>query len=351
MTPEHDIPADLIRSSRFRAEREENWKKLDELVSRAEKSGVQSLGYGNTMALASLYRQAMSSLSLARAISMDKALETYLAALCARAYLVVYAPQESIRGVTSRFLSRRIPQAVRRSWFPILLGFFMMIFGAVVAHILYRQDPSWFFTFVPGGLADGRTPEASVDYLRSTLFDDGDQNHENLAVFSTFLFSHNTQIAILIFALGVFAALPSFVLTFYNGLVLGAFVTMFADAGLGFEAFGWLSIHGVTEISAIAIACGGGARLGLAVLEPGSCSRSEALYRAGRDAVTLIILAGLMLIAAAMIEGFLRQLVQDTIWRLIVGWGIGALWLAWFLLGGREDLPDGLNGDKESAGT
>lgn len=335
MSVEQDIPADLIRSSRFRAEREENWKKLEALVSRAEKTGVQNLGYENTMALASLYRQAMNSLSLARAISMDKALENYLAALCARAYLVVYAPQETIRGVTSRFLSQRVPQAVRRSWVPILLGFFMMIFGAVVAHILYRQDPGWFFTLVPGGLSDGRTPEASAEYLRSTLFDDGSQDGEELAVFSTFLFSHNTQIAILIFALGVFAALPSFILTFYNGLILGAFVTMFADAGLGVEVFGWLSIHGVTEISAIAIACGGGARLGLAVLEPGSYSRGEALYRAGRDAVTLIILAGLMLIAAALIEGFLRQLVQGTATRLLIGWGIGACWLAWFILGGR----------------
>jgi uncharacterized membrane protein SpoIIM required for sporulation len=110
---------------------------------------------------------------------------------------------------------------------------------------------------------------------------------------------------------------------------------MFAEAGLGYGLFGWLSIHGVTELSAICVACAGGAQLGLAVLLPGNTSRREALRLAGKDAVKLMILAGLMLIAAAIIEGFFRQLVQDTEMRLFIGWGIGALWLAWLMLAGR----------------
>jgi uncharacterized membrane protein SpoIIM required for sporulation len=138
--------------------------------------------------------------------------------------------------------------------------------------------------------------------------------------------------------LGIFATLPSFVLTFYNGLILGAFYAMFHEAGLGYELFGWLSIHGVTELSAICLAAAGGAQLGLAVILPGNMTRREALRERGRDAVKLVILAGLMLIAAAIIEGFLRQLVQTTQMRLLIGWGIGAAWLAWLLLAGRDTV-------------
>mgnify|MGYP000536595414 CR=1 FL=1 len=325
-----------LRSSRFRAEREVGWKELDSLITRAESQGMSSLRYEEAAALASLYRQAMNSLSVARSISMDKALLAYLEALCARAYLVVYAPQESIRGAITRLFTTGIPRAVRRSTVPLLVGFLALIMGAVIGYILFSQDPEWFYSFVPSGLSDGRVPGASQEYLRGTLFDDGDRDHSDLGVFATFLFSHNTRIAIFIFALGVFAALPSFVLTFYNGLMLGAFWGMFAQAGLGYEVFGWLSIHGVTELSAIAVACAGGAQLGLAVLLPGNNTRREALRRAGPDAVKLMILAGLMLIAAAVIEGFFRQLVQSTELRLFIGWGIGALWLAWLLLSGRE---------------
>lgn len=334
--PANNQDPDLIRSSRFRQEREEGWRKLEDLIASAEKSGIRSLSYQETLDLSSLYRQAMNSLSAARAISMDKALLTYLDRLCARAYLVVYAPQESILPALTRLFTHGIPQAARRSGLAMFIGFLAMILGAVVGFVLFHRDPDWFYTFVPSGLSDGRTPAASAEYLRSTIYDTTGHTGEMFSLFASFLFSHNTQIAILIFALGIFAALPSFILTFYNGLVLGPFLAIFIDAGLGMDIFGWLSIHGVTELAAICIACAGGAQLGLAVILPGRKTRRAALREKGRDAVKLMILAGLMLIVAALVEGFLRQLVQPTAWRLAIGWGLGLLWLSWLTLAGRS---------------
>jgi uncharacterized membrane protein SpoIIM required for sporulation len=77
------------------------------------------------------------------------------------------------------------------------------------------------------------------------------------------------------------------------------------------------------------------------MLLPGDLTRREALRHRGRDAVKLMLLAGLMLLAAAVLEGFLRQTVQTTEIRLAIGWGIGALWAAWLLLAGREGAPRG----------
>ena len=330
------VPNDLLRSARFRLEREAHWRKLDALVSRAEQGGAATLTYEEVRNLASGYRQAMNSLSVARDISLDRALVAYLESLCARAYLVVYAPQESLGGLISRLLLSGIPQAVRRSALPLFIGFLALILGAAAGYRLYGSDPSWFYTFVPSEMADLRTPDASADYLRSTIY--GDERHEGdgLAAFAAYLFSHNTGIAVLVFALGVFVSVPSFILTFYNGLILGAFFAMFAQRGLGYDVFAWLSIHGVTELAAISIACAGGARLGLAVLLPGARTRRDALRHQAHDAVKLAILAALMLVVAAFIEGFLRQLVQDPAWRLAIGWGMGVFWVSWLLLGGRE---------------
>lgn len=336
MTAPLSQETEAIRSARFRRERQAGWQKLDELVKRAETGGVAGMSYEDALQLASLYRQAVNSLSVARAISLDQALLTYLETLCARAYLVVYAPQESIAGALGRLFTHGIPQAARRAFVPIVIGFLAMALGMFTAMMLYAQDTSWFYTFVPSGLADGRTPDASAAYLRGTLFSERGHSSEAFTVFASFLFSHNTQVAILTFTLGIFVILPSFVLTYYNGLVLGAFVSMFIDAGLGYEVFGWLSIHGVTEISAICIACGGGAQLGMAVLLPGNRTRRAALRAYGPDAMKLLILAALMLVVAAIIEGFFRQMVQSTEARLAIGWGIGALWVAWLTLAGRE---------------
>lgn len=327
---------DAIRSARFRAEREASWKELESLLMRAERSGVSGLSYDDVGRLAGHYRQAMNALSVARAISMDKALLTYLEALCARTYLVVYAPQEPLGGIFLTLLTRGIPQAFRRSLLPLIIGFSAMILGAMVGWTLFFADQSWFYLFVPGDLASGRTPGADVDYLRSTLFDGPEYKDDGiLAHFATYLFSHNTQVAILAFALGIFATAPSFLLTFYNGLMLGAFYALFFEMGLGYEALGWLSIHGVTEISAFCVAAAGGARMGMAVLLPGEMGRAEALRLAGHDAVKLLILAALMLFAAAILEGYFRQLITWTELRLTIGWGMGVVWLCWLLLAGR----------------
>lgn len=328
--------SDAIRSARFRTEREPGWQRLEELLRIVERGGARALGYEQALELASLYRQAMNSLSVARAISMDKALLAYLEALCARAYLAVYAPQESLRGLLAKLIVQGIPQAVRRCAPALVIGFLAMVLGGLIGFVLVGQDSSWFYSFVPGELADGRTPEASAEYLRSTLFESGDTGHEGLAAFASFLFSNNTQVAILTFALGIFFCAPSFMLTFYNGLVLGGFLSIFADKGLGYEAVGWLSIHGVTEIAAICFACAGGAQLGLALLLPGQQPRRAALRDRSRDAVKLFLLAGLMLVAAALIEGFLRQLITSTPLRLGIGWGLGLCWLAWLCLSGRD---------------
>jgi len=326
---------DLIRSARFRKEREADWKRLEALVTQAESQGLRRMSFGEARDLAALYREATTSLAIAREISLDKGLLLYLEALTARAYLSVYAPQESARGVIARFMRKSGPVAMRKSWFFVLLGFLSMGLGGLAGYLLYFDDPAWFYVLMPPELGGGRGPDASTEYLRSVIYQD-DPDGSGLGAFATYLFSHNTRIAIFVFGLGVFLCAPAILLTFYNGLIIGAFVALHVDRGLGWDLFGWLSIHGVTELSAICIACGGGIQLGAAVLFPGQHTRAESLRIAGRDAAKLAIVAALMLIAAAFLEGFGRQLIQDVDMRLFIGWSIGAVWLAWFALVGKQ---------------
>ena len=325
---------DLMRSARFRREREADWQRLEKLVLAAESRGVQHMDFAEARDLASLYRQATTSLAIAREISLDKALLGYLEALTARAYLCVYAPQERLGGVFQRFFAYGAPQAMRRSWPFLLIGFLCMGLGALAGYLLYFESPDWYYVFLPSEMAGGRSPDATYDALRAVIYDE-DPSASGLGAFATYLFSHNTRIAIFVFGLGVFACAPAILLTFYNGLMLGAFVALHVDRGLGPDIAGWLSIHGVTELSAICIACAGGLKLGTALLFPGDLSRVASLRRAGHDAVKLALVAALMLLVAAFLEGFGRQLVQDIYMRFIIGWGVGALWLAWFVFAGR----------------
>lgn len=327
--------AAAIRSTRFRAEREADWRRLEAIVARTERAGVRSLGFDDARDLAILYRQAMNSLSVAREISLDRSLLDYLEALCCRAYLAVYAPQESLGGLLRRAIGRSIPQAVRRSGVSLLLAFLALALGTATGWLLFLDDPTWYNTFMPGELAGPRRLTSSREDLLSVIYDRDEQFLDELSAFAAFLFSHNTRIALFAFSLGVLVCLPSFALCAYQGIILGVFAALHVDRGIGIDLFGWLSVHGVTELSAIVVATAGGFRLGLAVLFPGRLSRRAALRRTGRDAALLAILAALMLLVAGLLEGFARQLIHDLPMRIAVGWGIGACWLAYALLAGR----------------
>lgn len=327
-------PRDLIRSTRFRQEREADWRKLEAIVGRAEREGVAALDFENALQLAQLYRQAVASLSVAREISLDRSLLDYLESLCCRAYLAVYAPQETLRGLVWRFFAAGAPQAIRRSGLALTLAVLALALGAVVAFELFRADPTWYNTFIPAGIADGRGIASTRSELLDVLSRNADASSGMLGAFAAYLFSHNTTLALASFSLGI-ACLPSFLLVFFNGLMIGAMVALYADRGIGLDLVAWLSVHGTTELLAVIIATAGGFRLGLALVFPGRFTRRAALRREGHDAVKLAVLAATMLVVAAVLEGFVRQRVADTGLRLAIGWGIAALWLAYFTLAGR----------------
>ena len=141
------------------------------------------------------------------------------------------------------------------------------------------------------------------------------------------------------FALGFAFGLPTAVIEFANGCMLGAFLETFISHGLGYEVGGWLMIHGVTEFSAIFLAGAGGMRIGWAVAFPGGRTRLDAAAAEGRKAATLMAGVLVMLFCAGMLEGIGRQLIQDTVVRYAIAASTGVFWLV-YLYAPRRPRPD-----------
>jgi uncharacterized membrane protein SpoIIM required for sporulation len=129
------------------------------------------------------------------------------------------------------------------------------------------------------------------------------------------------------------AGFPTLLLLAYNGLVLGAFIALHANRDLTIDFLGWLSIHGVTELSAIVLCGAAGLVIAEKVLFPGRYGRIENLARHGRDAARIAVGAVLMLLVAAILEGGFRQLVASTPWRFVIGFATGVAWLLYFRRG------------------
>jgi uncharacterized membrane protein SpoIIM required for sporulation len=322
--------ADLqLKSHRFRAEREGDWRRLERLLDRAERAGVRKLRPAELLEIPVLYRQALSSLSVARAISLDQSLVAYLESLCTRAYFFVYGARARLPERLWRFFAQDWPASVRALWRETLVALLISAVATVVAYILIGRDPDWFYSFIPADLASGRDPLATTESLRATLYA-RPTAAQGLSMLSTFLFTHNAQIALFAFALGFAFCLPTAALMVMNGGMLGAFLALFVSRGLGFEATGWLMIHGTTELFAIVLSGAAGFSIGWAVAFPGERARVDAASEAGRRAATAMTGVVVMLFTAGLLEGFARQLVQDDLARLAVAGGMLALWLGYF---------------------
>ena len=323
----------LVNASRFRAAHGPAWDQLERLVGLMERRSVRALSDDDLLKLPLLYRATLSSLSVARETSLDRALVGYLEQLSMRAYFQLYGPPATGWAQLRGFFAREWPAAVRALWRETLAALVLTLLAALVGYLLVRDDPAWFYRVIPQELANGRDPTASAVALRRTLYDSGDGA---LATFAAYLFTHNAQVAIGCFALGFAFAAPTALLLLYNGLILGAFFAVFAPKGLAPNLLAWLTIHGTTEIFAIVIAGAAGFRIGTAVTFPGRASRMDAAVAAGRLAATAMIGVVLMLAVAGLLEGIGRQTVTSDGARLLIGGTTLAGWLLYFYRPGRD---------------
>jgi uncharacterized membrane protein SpoIIM required for sporulation len=312
-----------LKSTRFREEREAGWRRLEGLLAKVEKGSAAALSDEDLLAIPVLYRAALSSLSVARTISLDRSLLDYLERLCARAYFLVYGVRGTIWSSLARFFLDDWPAAARALWKETLAAGALMLLGVVVGYGLVWAQPEWFDSFVAPALANGRDPSASADMLRHTLYA---HETQGLSVFAAYLFTHNAGIALMAFALGFVFGLPTAFLIVSNGCMMGAFLALFASKGLAFQAGGWLGIHGVTENLAIVLASAAGFHIGWATAFPGQQARLDAAAAAGRRAGALMGGVLVMLVCAGLLEGLGRQLIQDDAARYAIAGATAVLW-------------------------
>jgi uncharacterized membrane protein SpoIIM required for sporulation len=332
--PPPDVEAAALRSDRFRLERETDWRRLEDVVTALEKNRIGRISDEDLLELPVLYRKAASSLSVARETSLDAATLAYLEGLVRRAALQVHGPRAGAASWFARFLTGDWARAVRTIWLDVCIALALSVAGALAGWLLVESDEDWYYSLVPGGFGEARQPGASRETLAKTL--EAQDNAEGLTLFATYLFSNNTGVAIMAFALGFAFGVPTLLLLVHNLAVLGAMLWLFAGAGLGVDFAAWLSVHGTTEILAIVLAGAAGLHVGRAMAFPGELSILVAAQQAGQRAASVMAGVVLMLVCAGLLEGYVRQLVEPTPARFAVGGGMLVLWIVYFLFAGRR---------------
>jgi uncharacterized membrane protein SpoIIM required for sporulation len=298
--------------------------------------------------LDALYRKTTVHLARVSTRSNDQVLLDYLNRLTAAAHSVIYLPpRQSIASRIGEFVMEGFARTIARNWRPILLSSALLIGGALVGYFAAVADPVLCHALWPS--QDPRQPGSSSEQLLSHLRQGREDSGGMKFLFSSFLFQHNFRVAVLALATGLLAGVPTVFLMIFNGMILGVFVAIHHQAGISAEMWAWILPHGVTELGAIALCGGVGLMLGRAVVSPGPLSRTQSLLNTGREASMICIGAAGMLVAAALIEGYIRQTSWPTEARLAFAASTAVFWATYIALGvyrerqaNRVARPEGL---------
>jgi uncharacterized membrane protein SpoIIM required for sporulation len=326
-----------LRSAMFRKGREESWTRLEALLAKMDKSGGRKLNASEALELPGLYQTAVSSLSLARNLILDRKLLVYLENLSFRAYIAVYGPRETLWEVFRRFVSRDFPQAVRGVRLHFLASLLVMAAGFFSGYILVSYDLNNYHELLPIGMAPVSSSDSQQTILEEEIFAPWPGFEDTFVNFATFLFRNNSKVAILTFTLSFAFGVPTAALLFYNGKIVGAVVSLHVQKDLGVPYIAWLMIHGVTEFMAILLAGAAGFSIAQAIVLPGALPRRQAVAKAGARAGIVMLGAVLMLFIASILEGGFRQLISFTAGRAFFALFTAMFWYWYFVYRGRDE--------------
>ena len=317
--------------SSFIARHKPEWEELELLVRRGRRS-MRRLSPQELSRLDVLYRRTTIHLARVATRTTDRQLVGYLNDLTARAHSLIYLPpRQPIFTGTLQFLFEGFARCIARHWKLHTVSAALLMGGALVAYVICVNDVMAAYALsMPN---DPRQPGASREQLEAVLRGGRDSEGGEKFVFASFLFQNNLKVGLLSMASGVLGGVPTILLMLYNGMILGSFIAVHYQAGITWEMWAWLLPHGVTELGAI-ILCGGvGLVLGRSIVRPGELSRTDSLRIGGREAARTAVGVALMLIAAAIIESYVRQSHLSTnqrlafaaatglFWALYIGWG------------------------------
>ncbi len=310
-----------------------HWEKLEALLARAESAGLKKLTLSEAQGLSKLYRKASSDLLWVRSRAGSVEVSGYLNDLVGRAYALTYPGPKPRLKDAGRFVTHGFPELLKAEWRAVAASFFLFFAGSGFGYLGIVFDPQAAPYLVPADHLSLDPTERAANEQSNEGASTGEQ-----AAFSSFLFTHNIQVAFLAFALGLTAGIGTAILMFANGLMLGSLAAVYSAKSLTGWFWAWILPHGIPEITAICIAGAGGLVLARALVAPQGLERRVALRKEGKVALQLLLGTLLLFVFAGLIEGTVSQIHPPRLsvafkltFALVVGAGVYAyLGSAWF---------------------
>jgi uncharacterized membrane protein SpoIIM required for sporulation len=225
----------------------------------------------------------------------------YLNHLSSQIHQQIYKNRKEERSRFITFWTRELPILLAGMRRPLLYSFIITLIAFAIGIISTLGD----HTFVRLILGDG--------YVNMTL--ENIKKGDPMGVYGSFdpvtmffaITFNNIRVAFVAFGAGIIFSVGTVYILFQNGVMLGAFLTLFYQHNLLLSSVLVVMLHGTLEISAIIIAGGAGLRMGNSILFPGTFSRLESFKTGAKDGLKVVMGLIPIFIVAGFIESFVTR--------------------------------------------
>jgi uncharacterized membrane protein SpoIIM required for sporulation len=309
------------------------WKRCQELVDKASAKGLGALAPEELEEFTTLYREVSADLARAHTYGGSLRLCFHLERLVGQAHNLFYQDRTEGFSVLS-WLRVGFPRTLRTNLRYVAVSAALVFAPALVTYYGVRGDVEAGRRIVPPMMVS-RAEEASARLERGDPYIDVPQ--VQMSLFSSQIMTNNLQVSLMAAAGGIMAGLGTALILLFNGVHLGAVFALFDAQGAGRLLWTFVLPHGVLEMTAIVISGAAGLILAHAILAPGRRTRGRALREDGRQSLSLVVGAGVLLVFAGLIEGFVSPARIPAPLKLAFAVVVGALMLLYFRQGPRAD--------------
>jgi uncharacterized membrane protein SpoIIM required for sporulation len=282
-------------STRWLAKRKPHWQRLEQLVDRAGRRGVQALAHDELQDLGLLYRQTASDLATVREDITSRPLASYLNQLLARAHNLIYMGKRPQWSRIAHFYLDTYPRIFRETLPLVFLAALIFAASGVAGAVVTLRDSGFAHQILGPQMVE--TIEKREMWTHSIL--------SIKPVAASGIMTNNLAVGFAMFAAGITAGVGTVWMLITNGLLMGVLAVATARAGMAMQLWEFVAPHGVLELPAIFIAAGAGLEIARGLLFPGLISRKESLMRAGNRGAKLLLGTIPLLVVAGVIEAFI----------------------------------------------
>ncbi len=285
-----------MREVTFLRKNAEKWKMYEHTL-RTHKT--QSADY-----LAELYIELNNDLAYAQSCYPGTKTTMYLNDLSITAHNTIYKNQKENRSRFITFWTEEVPEIFSHRLKELTASIVVFLLFCAIGMISQQNDAS-FARYILGDA-----------YVNMTLnnIDQGDplavyKSHTQMNMFFAITFN-NIRVSFINFILGIFTVFGTGYVMLKNGVMVGTFITFFADYELLSEAMLVIFIHGALELSAITISGAAGFVLGNSFVFPGTLKRSTSFKKGTKDGIKMLLSLVPVFIVAGALESFVTRYTE-----------------------------------------